>query len=99
MPTCPQSFELVLEQIGASPQSTIFVDDSFRNVTAARELGIFSVLVSPTLAAEQQHQHIPGVDLVIGSVLQLTEVLPQIFIQKEQREEVPMGVPVSVLAS
>lgn len=89
----------MLEQIGANPHSTIFVDDSLRNVAAAHELGIFAVLVSPTLAAEQQHQHIPGVDLVIGSVLQLPEVLPQIFMQKEQREEVPIGVPVSVLAS
>eukprot|EP00878_Enallax_costatus_P006253 GHUV01006556.1.p1 GENE.GHUV01006556.1~~GHUV01006556.1.p1 ORF type:complete len:267 (+),score=85.63 GHUV01006556.1:297-1097(+) len=93
------SFENVLEQIGANPQSTIFVDDSLRNVAAAHELGIFTVLVSPTVAAEQQHQHIPGVDLVIGNFLQLPEVLPQIFTQQEQREEVPAGLPVSVLAS
>lgn len=93
-----KSFELVLQQIGAKPESTIFVDDSLRNVAAAHELGIFTVLVSPS-AAEQQHQHPPGVDLVIGSFLQLPEVLPQIFLQQEQREEVPAGVPVSVLAS
>lgn len=95
-----QSFELVMEQIGADPSSTIFIDDSLRNVAAAHELGIFSILVSPTVAADSQHQHIPGVDLVVSSFLQLPEILPQIFVQKhDQREEVPPGVPVSVLAA
>lgn len=39
-------YELVLKQIGASdPSTVVFVDDSIRNITAAHELGIFSVLV------------------------------------------------------
>lgn len=74
-----QAFQLVLDQLGASPASTIFIDDSVRNVAAAHEMGIFSVLVSPTLAAQQSpHQHVAGADLVVSGFNQLREVLPQV---------------------
>lgn len=72
-------FQLVLDQLGAQPSSTIFIDDSIRNVAAAHEMGIFSVLVSPTLAAQQSpHQQVAGADLVVASFNQLREVLPQV---------------------
>jgi hypothetical protein len=74
-----QCFQLVLDQIGAAAQSTIFIDDSVRNVAAAHEMGVFSVLVSPALAAQQSpHQHVAGADLVVASFNQLREVLPQV---------------------
>mgnify|MGYP001807047104 CR=1 FL=1 len=74
-----QCFQLVLDQVGASPSSTIFIDDSVRNVAAAHEMGIFSVLVSPTLAAQQSpHQQVAGADLVVSGFNQLREVLPQV---------------------
>lgn len=40
-----QAFQLALEQAGADARTTIFLDDSVRNVTAASGLGIRSVLV------------------------------------------------------
>ncbi|KAF8063728.1 SPAC24B11.05 [Scenedesmus sp. PABB004] len=98
-----QVYELVLAQLGARASSTIFVDDSPRNVAAAKEVGIFSVLVSPSLAASPGHHphHHEGADLVIASFTQLPEVLPQIFAPREApaAEALPAGVPVRVLAS
>jgi FMN phosphatase YigB (HAD superfamily) len=90
-----------MEQLGAQPRNTIFIDDSPRNVAAAHELGIFTVLVSPALAAQLQPQHQPvaGADLVVGSFTQLWELLPQIFVQGKQQEVLPAGVPISVMAS
>lgn len=95
---CAQVFELVLEQIGALPEDTVFVDDSLRNVAAAHDLGIYTVLVAPQLAG----QHAPGADIVVPCFTQLREVLPQICVQQQQQQklaEVPAGVPVSVMAS
>mmetsp|Transcript_33467 Transcript_33467/g.85503 ORF Transcript_33467/g.85503 Transcript_33467/m.85503 type:complete len:251 (+) Transcript_33467:180-932(+) len=40
-----KAFDLALEEIGATPCSTIFLDDSVRNVTSAQELGLEAVLV------------------------------------------------------
>jgi FMN phosphatase YigB (HAD superfamily) len=97
-----QAYELVMEQLRAQPHNTIFIDDSPCNVAAAHELGIFTVLVSPALASQQQPQHQPvaGADLVVSSFTQLRELLPQIFLQDKQHAEVvPAGVPISVMAS
>lgn len=76
-----QCFQLVLDQLGLDAESTIFIDDSVRNVAAAHELGIFSVLVSPAVAAQQSpHHHVAGADLVVANFNQLREVLPQVRI-------------------
>lgn len=90
----PQVYEVVMAQIGAQAASTIFIDDSLRNVAAAHELGIFTVLVAPQLAG----QHVAGADVVVSSFNQLREVLPQIFVEQQKRGEVLAGVPVSVMA-
>jgi FMN phosphatase YigB (HAD superfamily) len=75
----PASFQLVLDALGAEAASTIFIDDSVRNVAAAHALGVYSVLVSPTLAASgAPHQQVAGADLVLASFNQLREVLPQV---------------------
>jgi hypothetical protein len=72
-------FQLVLDQLNLEAASTIFIDDSVRNVAAAHEMGIFSVLVSPSLAAQQApHQQVAGADLVVANFNQLREVLPQV---------------------
>jgi FMN phosphatase YigB (HAD superfamily) len=94
-----QAFQLVLEQLGVSPASTIFIDDSMRNVAAAHELGIFTVLVSPSLAVQQSpHQQVAGADLVVSGFNQLREVLPQVFVAAQPRmsEDVPAAAPVAV---
>ena len=44
-----QAFEIALQQCGATAETSIFVDDSNRNVMAARQMGIFTVQVRPAL--------------------------------------------------
>jgi 2-haloacid dehalogenase len=46
-------FERLLERFELRPESTLFVDDSQRNVRAARELGIQAVLFESPAAFEQ----------------------------------------------
>lgn len=41
----PKAFRLALEEIGGTAASTVFLDDSVRNVTSAREVGLEAVLV------------------------------------------------------
>ena len=43
----PLAFEVVLDRLQAEASSTVFFDDSVRNVASAYELGIYSVLVRP----------------------------------------------------
>jgi len=43
----PRIYELTCERVGAQPQAAVFLDDNLENVTAARALGIESVLVPP----------------------------------------------------
>ena len=49
----PEIFERLLERFGLCPESTLFVDDSPRNVRTARELGIQAVLFESPAAFEQ----------------------------------------------
>ena len=44
----PQAFEITLGLLDCSPQECIFLDDAPRNLSAAQQLGITPVLVSPT---------------------------------------------------
>ena len=53
-----QAFEIALRQAKAEAKSTIFVDDSSRNVSGARKLGIFTVQVS-RLQPEVEHETQP----------------------------------------
>ena len=49
----PEIFRRLLERFGLRPESTLFVDDSPRNVRAAQELGIQAVLYESPAAFEQ----------------------------------------------
>jgi 2-haloacid dehalogenase len=49
----PEIFRRLLERFELRPGSTLFVDDSPRNVRAARELGIQAVLFESPAAFEQ----------------------------------------------
>jgi pyrimidine 5'-nucleotidase len=72
-------YELVLQQLGATADATIFIDDSPRNIASAHELGIFTVLISPAA-----HGPVPGADLVIQHISQLPHALPEIFLDSKQ---------------
>ena len=43
---CLQAIHLALKQAGAAPETTLYLDDSARNISAAHDEGIYSVLVS-----------------------------------------------------
>jgi len=47
----PEIFELTCELVGVEPTAAVFLDDNVDNVTAARALGIETVLVSPDCTA------------------------------------------------
>lgn len=49
-----QAIHLALKQAGAAAETTLYLDDSARNVSAAHEEGIFSVLVSIIGSSEVQ---------------------------------------------
>lgn len=71
----PALFRLVAEDCGAaSPSCCVFVDDSVRNVAAARSVGMTTVLVG-----RRRDERVPGADLCIETVLELPEVLPELF--------------------
>eukprot|EP00884_Botryococcus_braunii_P006646 jgi/Botrbrau1/15983/Bobra.0375s0007.1 len=72
------AFQLALQMAGADPHSTMFLDDSMRNIAAARKAGIYSVLVGRTDA------HCG--DLEIESVTDLPAMLPELW---EQQRLVP----------
>lgn len=40
-----QAFQLALQMAGADATTTLFLDDSTRNIAAAKKVGIFSILV------------------------------------------------------
>jgi putative hydrolase of the HAD superfamily len=47
----PAIFRLMLERLGVAPQEAVFLDDSLRNVEAARALGIRAIHVADPAAA------------------------------------------------
>ncbi len=61
----PLAFEVVLDHVQARPSSTVFFDDSLRNVASAHELGVYSVLVRPGRQAEARcSTHIQSIHMV-----------------------------------
>ena len=48
-----QAFEIALQQCGATADTSIFVDDSNRNVMAARQMGIFTIQVPQAWQLQQ----------------------------------------------
>ncbi|MGA8810585.1 MAG: HAD-IA family hydrolase, partial [Thermoanaerobaculia bacterium] len=54
----PDIFRLALEQIGSTPQNTIFIDDLIENVVAARAIGMraFQFVDARTLNSELERE-------------------------------------------
>ncbi|KAK9842125.1 hypothetical protein WJX84_012225 [Apatococcus fuscideae] len=69
------AIHLALEQAGASAETTVYLDDSTRNVSAAHDEGIYSILIGRT-----------GVDCradaQLESILELPSLLPELFQQQ-----------------
>jgi putative hydrolase of the HAD superfamily len=61
----PLAFEVVLDKIQANAESTVFFDDSVRNIASAHRLGIYSVLVRPERVPEAVcDMHIQSIHMV-----------------------------------
>ena len=60
----PLAFEVVLDHVQAQARSTVFFDDSVRNVASAHDLGIFSVLVRPGQVDARCSMHIQSIHTV-----------------------------------
>ncbi len=50
----PRAYQLALDGLGCRPHEALFIDDKSRNVRAAEELGILSVLFTDAAALEQE---------------------------------------------
>lgn len=70
----PQVYELVISAVGGELSTTLFLDDSVRNIAAAHKLGIFSVLVG-------REGHVAGADACIATFAGLPAVLLQLFVE------------------
>ena len=69
----PEAFDAALRLARvASPCEAVFIDDSTRNIKAARDKGILTVLVGHT----EPHE---DADYVVRSVHELPRVLPELF--------------------
>ena len=60
--SCSQAIELALEQAGgAKAESSLFLDDSTRNIAAGHQKGLATVLVRERMSkAQAQTQCMPG---------------------------------------
>lgn len=68
-----EAFHLAAQQLKvANLFEIIFVDDSARNIKAARQLGVYTVFVGDQKGA-------PDADLIVPNVPELAQHLPQLF--------------------
>ncbi|MCA1953737.1 MAG: pyrimidine 5'-nucleotidase [Anaerolinea sp.] len=65
----PEAFEIVLQQTGADPTASVFIDDMPKTLQTARQLGFTTVLVGERQQSDIAHFCIP-------SILDLSKVLP-----------------------
>lgn len=57
-----QAFRLALEQCGGQAATAIFLDDSTRNVAAARQMGMFTVQVIASGPSHPQQLHMMSLE-------------------------------------
>ena len=68
-----EAFRFAMQHVALSNAAeTIFIDDSRRNIKAAHELGIFTVLVGTTEPTD-------GADAVVAKLTDLMERMPELF--------------------
>ncbi|KAK9842679.1 hypothetical protein WJX74_000570 [Apatococcus lobatus] len=67
------AIHLALKQAGAVAETTLYLDDSTRNVSAAHDEGIYSVLIGRTGVADCR------ADAQLESILDLPQLLPELF--------------------
>jgi putative hydrolase of the HAD superfamily len=80
LPQCkpePAAFCKVLESAGSAPERSVMLEDSLKNVRAAKALGMHTVFVRGAEAAQQEHASV--IDVALESVSELRRVAPQIW--------------------
>ena len=92
MPTCkpePQAFANVLERVGSTPEASIMVEDSMKNIRAAKKIGMGTILVSglghnkaaseATKPGDAPVAGDPAVDASVADVSELEAKLPELW--------------------
>lgn len=95
LPACkpePAAFEKIFKSLGVSAESCVMIEDSMKNVRAAKALGMRTVLVTGKDAASQDGPETlgkgddlpqaddPAVDIVVRSVGELKTALPGLWL-------------------
>lgn len=70
----PLAFELAMARVGGDAATTVFFDDSARNIAAAHTSGIYSVLVNPNRIDSLYDMHIKSIHEVPYQLPWLTNV-------------------------
>lgn len=70
----PLAFELAMARVGGDVTSTVFFDDSARNIASAHTCGIYSVLVNPNRIDSLYDMHIKSIHDVPYQLPWLTDV-------------------------
>ena len=88
LPTCkpdPRAFGNILRRIRSSPSETIVVDDSMKNLRAAKLLGMRTVLVQPEAPSLPVHSE-PAVDAAIHGVGEIFEAMHALGYEATSRD-------------
>nr|CDM87098.1 unnamed protein product [Triticum aestivum] len=78
-----------------NPQTTIFFDDSVRNIQAGKQIGMHTVLVGSS-------ERIKGADHALESLHNMKEAFPELWVEAVKDEDVrnssKVGIETSVIA-
>lgn len=95
---CKPSIDAMLHALkvaSINPQTTILFDDSFRNIQAAKEIGMRTVLVGTS-------ERTRGADYALESLHNMKEALPELWEEAEKDEDVrnssKVGIETPVIA-
>ncbi|TVU37042.1 hypothetical protein EJB05_19009 [Eragrostis curvula] len=95
---CKPSVDAMLHALkvaSINPQTTILFDDSFRNIQAAKEIGMRTVLVGTS-------ERTRGADYALESLHNMKEALPELWEEAQKDEDVrnssKVGIETSVIA-
>ncbi|CAA6663676.1 unnamed protein product [Spirodela intermedia] len=88
-----EAMEAACQIAGIDPKKTIFFDDSPRNITSGKSVGLHTVIIGSSAP-------VPGADLALESIHNIKEALPEIWEDVDQLELVvpPSAIETVVLA-
>lgn len=95
---CKPSIDAMLHALklaNINPKTTIFFDDSIRNIQAGKQIGMHTVLVGTS-------ERVKGADHALESLHNMKEALPELWEEAEKDEDVrnssKVGIETSVIA-